>query len=147
MGRFKKATIAVLLVAVILVGSLAGLALAQTGTSDTAQPKTLLERVAGILGIDQQTLSNAVGQAQREMRNEAVDSYLKNLVEKGVLTKAQADAYATWYKARPDTPLGALDSGLGSRGLRCGMRGGRGFCWGGPTAPVAPTPQASSTSL
>ena len=144
MLRRKRFVIIGLLAAVVLVGSLAGLALAQT--VDTGQPQTLLARVAAILGIDQQKLQDAVTQAQGQMRDEAVDSYLKNLVEQGRITQQQADRYKSWWQARPDTLLpGAFERGFGFHGFR-GMRGARGFCWGLPPIP-APTPQASASSL
>ncbi len=146
MSRRKRFVIIGLLAAVVLVGSLAGLALAQTGTGDTGQSKTLLERVATILGIDQQKLQDAVTQAQGQMRDEALDSYLKNMVDQGKVTQEQADQYKSWWQARPDTLLpGPFERGFGFHGFR-GMRGARGFCWGLPPIP-APTPQASASSL
>lgn len=144
MSRGKRFVISGLLAAVVLVGSLAGLALAQTG--DTGQSKTLLARVAAILGIDQQEVEDAFSQAQREMRDEALDSYLKNLVDQGKITQEQADQYKGWWQARPDTLLPGPFGGHFGRGFRGGMKGGRGFCWGLPAVPGA-TPQASGTSL
>ncbi len=145
MSRRKRFVIIGLLAAVVLVGSLAGLALAQT--VDTVQPKTLLARVATILGIDQQKLQDAVTQAQGQMRDEALDSYLKNMVDQGKVTQEQADQYKSWWQARPDTLLpGPLGRHFGFDGFRGGMKGGRGFCWGLPPIP-APTPQASGTSF
>jgi len=148
MSRRKRFVIISLLAAVVLVGSLAGLALAQTGTGDTGQSKTLLERVATILGIDQQKLQDAVTQAQGQMQNEALDSYLKNLVDQGKITQQQADQYKSWWQARPETLLpGAMGRNFGFHGFRGGMKGGRGFYWGGPPPIPAPTPQASGTSF
>ncbi|MFH1483486.1 MAG: hypothetical protein ABIG98_04445 [Chloroflexota bacterium] len=148
MWRRKRFVIIGLLAAVVLVGSLAGLALAQTATDDAGQPKTLLARVAAILGIDQQNVEDAFAQAQREMRDEAQDSYLKNLVDRGKITQGQADQYSGWWQARPDTPLpGRLGRPFGSHGFRGGMKGGRGLWWGGPPPIPGPTPQASGSSL
>jgi hypothetical protein len=148
MGLPKKVIVVALVAAVVLVGSLAGLAVAQTGTGDTGQSKTLLERVASILGIDQQKLQDAVNQAQREMRDEALNSYLKNLVDQGKITQGQADQYNSWWQARPDTLLpGPFGRDFGSRGFKGGMRGGGGL-WGGCPAPIpSPTPQASGSGL
>ena len=146
MLRGKRFVIIGLLAAVVLVGSLAGLALAQT--VDTGQPQTLLARVAAILGIDQQKVEGAFAQAQREMQNEALDSYLKNLVDQGKITQQQADQYKSWWQARPDTLLpGPSGRDFGFRGFRGGMKGGRGFYWGGPPPIPSPTPQASASSL
>jgi competence protein ComGC len=64
----------------------------------------LLTRVAGILGIDKQDLENAFKQAQRELRESALDARLQELVNQGAWTQQQADAYKAWIKARPDVP-------------------------------------------
>src|SRR3990172_3289194 len=145
MLRRKRFVIIGLLAAVVLVGSLAGLALAQT--VDRGQPRTLLARVAAILGIDQQKVEDAFAQAQREMRDEALDSCLKNVVDQGKITQEQADQYKSWWQARPDTLLpGPLGRHFGFHGFRGGMKGGGGFCWGLPQIP-ARTPQAFGTSL
>ncbi len=156
MLRGKRFVIIGLLAAVVLVGSLAGLALAQT--VDTGQPQTLLARVATILGIDQQKVEDAFSQAQKEMQNEALDSYLKNLVDQGKITQQQADQYKAWWQARPDMsqynqqlqqwqqarpslppelkqwqetrpdiPSPGPFGGLGGHGFRGGMRWGGGF--------------------
>lgn len=103
MWRRKKFVIVALLSAVVLVGSIGGVVFAQTGGSDnTTADKTLVARVAAILGIDQQRVQDAVTQARTEMQNEALDNYLKNLVEQGKITQAQADQYKVWVKSKPD---------------------------------------------
>jgi hypothetical protein len=158
MWRKKKwVIIAAVAGVVILVGSIAGVALAQTEntihgsadgvaldqTENTTQSKTLLARVAEILGIDQQTVENAFTQARIDMRNEAQDNYLKKLVDEGKLTQEQAGEYKTWWQskpdstqyqqqlreweqARPDVPL----PGWGGRGFGGGMLGGGRFFGG-----------------
>ncbi len=101
--RKKLIIVAILATAVLLVGSIGGVALAQTGsTGDTTSGKTLLARVAAILGIDRQKVEDAFAQAQREMRDEALDTRLKNLVDQGKITQQQADQYKAWVKSRPD---------------------------------------------
>jgi competence protein ComGC len=64
----------------------------------------MLTRVANILGIDKQDLENAFKQAQRELRENAIDARLQELVKQGTWTQQQADAYKAWIKARPDVP-------------------------------------------
>lgn len=98
MWRSKKFLLVALLAAVVLVGSIGGVVLAQTGSEDGSQPKTLLARVATILGIDQQKLEDAFAQAQSEMRDEA----LQKLVDEGKITQEQADQYKAWLQAQPD---------------------------------------------
>ena len=148
MSRRKGFVLIGLLVAVVLVGSLAGLALAQTGNDSAGSGKTLLARVAAILGIDQQNVEDAFVQAQKDMQKEALDSYLKNLVDQGKITQQQADQYNSWWQARPDTLLpGPFERGFGLRGFRGGMMRGGGFYWGCPAPSPTPTPTASSTAL
>jgi uncharacterized tellurite resistance protein B-like protein len=65
---------------------------------------TLMARVADILGIDEKDLENAFQQAQRELRESALDTRLQELVNQGAWTQQQADAYKAWIKARPDVP-------------------------------------------
>lgn len=102
MWRSKKFILVVLLGAVVLVGSVGGVALAQTGGNDEGSGKTLIARVATILGIDQQTVEDAFAQAKREMREEALDNYLQKLITEGRITQEQADEYKAWSQARPD---------------------------------------------
>jgi hypothetical protein len=155
--RSKKfIIIAVLAVIVVLVGSTAGIVLARAGSGgdsqtgvtqasdNVSQSKTLLARVAAILGIDQQTVENAFAQAQRETQEEALDNWLKKLVDEGKITQAQADEYKQWWQSRPDMSqyqqqlkdwqearpnIPELGPGFGGRGFRGGMDwgGGRGF--------------------
>jgi len=102
MWRSKKFIVIALLAVVVLVGSTAGVVLAQTGSASDGSGKTLLARVATILGIDQQKVEDAFAQAQREMRDEALDNYLKNLVDQGKITREQADQYKKWVQSKPD---------------------------------------------
>ncbi len=103
MWRKKKFILIALLAAtVLLVGSISGVALAQTGSTSGGSGETLLARVAAILGIDQQKVEDAFAQAQREMREEALDSYLKNLIDQGKITQEQADQYKVWSQSSPD---------------------------------------------
>ena len=145
MRRSKKFIIAGVLAAVLLVGSVGGVVLAQTENGNDTQPKTLLARVADILGIDQQTLEDAFAQAQSEMRDEALDNYLNDLVNEGTITQEEADQYRAWHQARPDMepfrqqlrewrearPDVPLPERSGGRCFPDGMKRGGGFhFWG-----------------
>ncbi len=130
-----------LVAAVVLIGSMAGLAFAQTGSDSSG--KTLLGRVATILGIDQQKGESAFTQARGERHTEAPDRYLQNLIDKGKITKEQAAQYKKWWQSRPDTtqyeqqlrewqetrPDVPLAGGFGGRGFRGGMMWGGGRCF------------------
>jgi len=139
MWKRKKFILIALLAALVLVGSTVGVALAQTGSESQGTGKTLWARVAAIVGVDQQKLESAFAQAQREMRDEALNNYLQNLVTQGKITQAQADQYQQWWKDKPDTSLsGPLGRGFGGHGFRGGMK------WGGG-CPSAPPTQAPSS--
>ncbi len=166
MWRSKKFIVVALLAAVVLAGSIGGVALARTGSGNPAgvllaqnvsenvsQRDVLFTRVAEILvgkGIDitSEQLEDAFAQAQSEMRDEALDSYLQNLVDEGKITQEEADQYKAWWQsrpdmepfrqqleawqqARPDTPLPGPFGGFGGRGFGGGMKWGGGRCFGG----------------
>ena len=133
MKRRKKLIVGVVLAAVLLFGSLGGVALADDG--DDSQPGALFgalwEKVTAIYEqktgdtLDQEALKEAFADARAEMRAEAMQNRLQNLVEEGTITQEQADEYLDWQKARPDVPFGPGFRGMG------GMRG-----WCVPHAPV-----------
>ena len=131
MWRSKKFIVTTLLATVLLVGSIGGVALAQTENGDDSQPKTLLARVAEKLGIEQQELEDAFAEAQSEMRDEALDSRLQNLVDEDKITEDEATQYKEWWQSRPDMPLPGPFGRFGSHGFHGGMKwdGGRCF-WG-----------------
>jgi hypothetical protein len=121
----KKIVLIPLAVAILLAGSITGVALAQDENVESGN--SLLARVASILGIDQTKLEDAFAQAQNEIRDEALSDYLDQMVAEGKITQEEADQYKTWWDTRPD----ALDKlgpgfGFGGRGGRlgpgCGMR-------------------------
>ncbi len=144
MWRKKKWVIIAVAATILLVGTMGSIALAQTGNSSG---KTLLARVATILGIDQQKVEDAFAQAQRDMQSEALDSYLKSLVDQGKITQQQADQYKSWCQSRPDLPAGMglpFDGGFRHGGFRGGFRGG--FPMPKPGASTTPTVPATSTS-
>jgi polyhydroxyalkanoate synthesis regulator phasin len=101
----------------------------QTAPSDRYQ--ALLERACAIyqentgVAIDSEQFKNALDQAQNELREEALESRLQNLVDEGKMTEEEADQYLEWWQSRPDieAPLPGLD-GFGPGG---GMMRGRGF--------------------
>jgi len=150
MWKTKKGILVALLVGVLLVGSIGGaVAFAQTGNDNGSQPKaqddTLLDKVSAIyqkntgVAIDTQQLKDAFAQAQSEMRDEAMQSRLQNLVGQGKITQDQADAYLKWSQAKPDIQLpGGFGHGFGGK-----MGRGGGHCWGGPF----PAPDTSDSGL
>ena len=145
--RQKKKLILFALLGVMLVsGIIGGVAVAQSDDSNSGQTQdrfeSLLDRVSEIytqntgISLDPEQLKTAFAQAQTEIQNEALQSWLQNMVTEGKITQEQADQYLQWWQSRPDDiPL------LGPRGG--GMMWGRGHgCWGGPFTP----PETSDTS-
>jgi hypothetical protein len=133
MWRSKKFIIIAVLAAVLLAGSIGGVALA-VGNGDDSQPKApgedLLARVCTIyqqktsVAIDQAALKDAFTQARSEMQKEWEQARLQDLVKQGKITQNQADKYLNWWQSKPDVPFGF------------GFRGHGGFPGkGGPCAP------------
>jgi hypothetical protein len=140
MRRSKKLIIAAVVAAVILAGSIGGVALAQDngdGTGPAAKFAALWDRVGEIYqqktgdALDQEALKEALAEAQSEMRDEAMKTWLESLVEEGRITQGEADQYLEWWQSKPDVSIGF---GSGGRGGFRGMGGPRGFL--GPYAPV-----------
>jgi hypothetical protein len=139
-----------IVVAVLLIGGVTGGVVAAANNSSnnttagnqtqaTEQYQALLDRVCAIyeektgVTIDSQQLKAALEQARSEMQDEAVKSWLQNLVDKGKITQSEAEQLLQWWQSRPDIQLPLL--GLGGHGHGGGMMWGRLFkAWGGPGA-------------
>ena len=137
----KKLIIIAVSVAVLLVGSIAGVVLAAGNGADNqskAQGEDLLAKVCTIyqqktgVAIDQTALKDAFTQAGKEMQTEREQARLQDQVTQGKITQDQADQYLKWLQSRPDVPGGF------------GFRGGGGFH--GQGAPCAPPASAPSTT-
>lgn len=102
MKGWLKVLLSVLL-AVVLLGVPSGIALAQDEQTEPPQ-NALTARVAEILGIQQETLENAIKQAQQEQWQKALEERLDQMVEKGIITGEQKEAFLDWLKKRPDIP-------------------------------------------
>jgi len=144
--RKRKWFIPVVVVSVLLIaGIVGGVVVAGSDSSSTteAQNQTtdryqaLLDRVCAIyeegtgVAIDSGQLKDALEQAQSEMRDEALKTWLQDLVNEGKITQGEADQYLEWWQSRPDIELPL--PGLGGHGPEGGMMRGGGFQpWGGP---------------
>ena len=123
MWKSKRFVVIAVIVAIVLVGTVAGVALAQTSDGPaTTPPKTFAGRVAAILGIDQQKVEDAFAKANRDIADEALSGKLDALVKSGKMTQEQADKYKSWWQSRPDTM-----PGLGQKGPLAPRFGGRMF--------------------
>ncbi len=114
MWRTKKFIVVAAIAAAVIAAGIGGAVYAKTSTTagagntvlnqtsnTTSSNDTLLARVAKILGIDQSKLQDAVKQARTDMQNDKLNTYLQNLVTKGTITQAQADAFTKWWSSRP----------------------------------------------
>ena len=140
MWKRKKFILVVLLAAVMLVGSIGGVALANTENGDDSQPETLLDQVAEILqdegvGITSEQLNDAFAQARSEMREQCRDRYLQRLVDQDEITQEQASEYRAWLEAKPDMPLPGPFRGFEFHGSRGGMKWSGGHHFGDGTCP------------
>jgi len=140
MWRSKKFILAAVLATVLLAGSIGGIVLAANNGEDSeAETKyeELIDKVCEIyeqntdVAIDSEALKDAFAQAQNEMRAEAMQNHLQNLVAQGEITQDEADEYLEWWESKPDVPAGF---GFGGRGGFRAMGCPRGF--GGPWCPT-----------
>jgi len=108
MWRSKKFIIMVVAGALLVAGSIGGIAYAQAGNGDDGRG-ALLDRVCEIYQqktsatIDQAALKDAFTQAMGEMRSKAPPDRFQTLVDEGKITQEQADQYNAWLNAKPDT--------------------------------------------
>jgi hypothetical protein len=124
----------------IPIGDIAGgvVATADDSSSNTEDQsqiadrhQALLDRACAIyeeetgVAIDSGQLKDALDQAQTEMRYEALESRLQNLVDEGKITQEEADQYLVWWQSRPDIELPL--PGPGGHGPGGGMMWGGGF--------------------
>jgi len=150
--RKRKWFIPVVVVSILLIGGIVGGVVvagddSSGNTEDQSQAanryQALLDRACAIyeektgVAIDSEPLREALDQAQSEMRNEALKSWLQNLVDKDKITQEEADQYLEWWQSRPDIQLPLPR--LGGPGPGGGLMWGRGFGpqagpWCGPTA-------------
>jgi hypothetical protein len=128
MWRRKKFIFTAILAAMILVVGIGGVVLAadngddnQTETKRVAlvnKALVIYEEQTGVT-IDKDVLKDAFAQAKGELRDEALQNRLDNLVADGVITQEEADEYLEWWQSKPD-----ITNGFGLRGHgRVGMGG------------------------
>ena len=94
--------------------------------ADDSKVSDFSARVAQILGLDEQTVEDAINQANRELRQERAQEKLDALVASGDITQDEADEYMAWLESAPD---GAYHFGRGKKmgHGRHGRHGGHRF--------------------
>ena len=111
-------SIAVVAVAIISFS----IALAQGIEGSDSNASKLATKVAGILGLDTAVVDDAIKQAREELRDEATQKKLDALVEKGRLTKKQADEYLNWIQSKPEAIPAIGKRFFGKRGYHSGWK-------------------------
>ena len=145
--RRRRWFVVSLIVAVLALSVTGGAVLAQgSGGQDGDSPlKSFAARVAGILGLEETQVQDALDQASTEIRDERLQQKLDRLVESERLAQEQADEYREWSQSRPEGLSPRFGPpGRGKLGGR--FRGGHGFQgkghFGVPSQ--APTPEGTS---
>jgi len=149
----RKWFIPVVVVSVLLIGGIVGgVVVAGSDSSSNIEDQSqitdrfqaLLDRVCAIyeentgVAIDSEQLKDALAQARSEIREEALESWLQNLVEEDKIAQEEVDQYLEWWQSRPDIELPL--PGLGGPGSGGGMMWGRVF---GPRGGSPCVPDAS----
>ena len=99
----KLRIIVPIVIAVVAIATISvSLVLAQENEKGDSNASRLAAKVAEILGLDAAEVDDAIKQARRELRDEAVQNKLNALVEKGQLTQERADEHLNWIQSRPE---------------------------------------------
>jgi len=111
MSKKLKVLISAMVVALLLTVGATVTVMAEGEAETTPPPEVsenaLLERVAAILGIDEEDLVNAFEQAQQEMKEEIFIKALDKAVEEGLITREQANEILEWWGQRPNDAIEA----------------------------------------
>jgi hypothetical protein len=98
----KKWKIFMVVVAAVVVLALSGGAIAlANGGEQTSTSNPLFAKVATILGITEEQLTNAFKQAQTQNENETIANWLAKAVENKTITPAESEAIKNWLAQRP----------------------------------------------
>ena len=102
-GMRKLRIIIPIVMAIVAVTAIGfSVALAQENERGDSNANRLAAKVAEILGLDAAEVDDAIKQARREIRDEAIQKKLNALVENGRLTQEQADEHLNRFQSRPE---------------------------------------------
>ena len=113
MKRGRKIALIVLLAVVALVGTIGGVAMAQSGDEEvttTAETERFayLERVAEIyqkktgVALDVDALKESMCQAGDEQREQMREQFRQRLIDEGIFTEEELAEMEDWWEAKPD---------------------------------------------
>lgn len=103
----RKRWLIIPVVVMVLAGALVGGVVLASGDSDRSEndvngkAEGFAHRVAEILGLEEDTVAEAMKQASKEMHNERIEAWLDKMVESGKVTQEQADEYQEWLNDQP----------------------------------------------
>ncbi len=89
-------------IAVAMALALAGGAVLAAGGGQDLRKSGVIDRAAGILGVDPTALHDAHDQARREADAERIAALVESLIAKEMITQVEADSFNTWMAGRPD---------------------------------------------
>jgi hypothetical protein len=103
----KRVKVLISVVAAVVLMAVAGaatvMAQEETPPADETESNPLLARVAGILGISEETLVNAIEQARQEVRDATCAGIMDRLLENEFISEEDAAAIEDWLAKKPDT--------------------------------------------
>jgi hypothetical protein len=91
----------------------------EEGDEDEGPLQTFISKVASILGVTEEELTDAFEQACQEMCDEALEQRLQEAVLAGYLTQEEADQIMEWWQSRPDVLEGCCLPGHFAGGVLC----------------------------
>jgi hypothetical protein len=123
----KKTKILIGVLAAVVLLAVVGTVTVMAATDNQTVPKTLQSRIAAKLGISDDQLKNAIGQAQADQRTEALGQYLDKAVQNGKLSQDEANQIKAWWQNRPAALDKVFPGNLGMpfmQGLKMGIAAG-----------------------
>ena len=106
----KKLKIIVAIVGGVVILALAGSAIVMAAdnttptTTPATQSNTLFAKVAALLNVTEQQLTDAFKQAGTQAQSQMIDQQLAQAVTKGTITQAESNAIKTWLSQKPTAP-------------------------------------------
>jgi len=101
MRKRTKFLLVIVGLALVLSVGLTATALANDDNND-GPVQTLIGKVAGILGLDEDQVADAFKQARQEMQDEAFEQRLQKAVESGSISEEEADQVLEWWQNKPE---------------------------------------------
>ncbi len=96
------------LVAVAVLATVVGTTIAFAGSpdedanADSGPRQVFISKVANILGLEEDQVADAFGQARQEMFQEAQEQRLQKAIDDGLITEEEATQIREWWQDRPE---------------------------------------------